>query len=253
MDIGEELLVSGAEVHRVEDTITRILNSFGATRVDVFSITSSMVVTVQMSDGEIYTETRRIRSLGTNFLKLERLNQLSRQICAHKLEPHEIRRELDEIAKTKTRPLWLECLMYGIITAAFAPFFAAAAGEFSTVTGVFIVEAAVSFLIGFVLRLVVHFSDSIVRNLFFSKFISTFYVTAAAFLFVKLGVIGKTDYVIIANIMTLIPGIALTNAIRDMFTGDSIAGIIRLLEASLTAIAMAAGYFAFVFIGGIAV
>ena len=36
MMIGEELLISGAEVGRVEDTIRRICISYGAERVDVF-------------------------------------------------------------------------------------------------------------------------------------------------------------------------------------------------------------------------
>ena len=43
--------------------------------------------------------------------------------------------------------------------------------------------------------------------------------------------------------MTLIPGIGLTNALRDLFTGDSIAGLLRSIEAVLTALAIAAGYF----------
>ena len=41
-----------------------------------------------------------------------------------------------------------------------------------------------------------------------------------------------------------------TNALRDLFTGDSIAGILRSLEAVLSAVGIAAGYFLFVFITG---
>ena len=46
MTIGEQLLISGAEVGRVEDTIRRICLAYGAERVDVFSITSSIVTTM---------------------------------------------------------------------------------------------------------------------------------------------------------------------------------------------------------------
>ena len=70
MNIGEELLVSGAEIHRVEDSVNRILIALGASRVDTFIITSSMVVTVYTSDGEVYTETRRITDAGTDFEKI---------------------------------------------------------------------------------------------------------------------------------------------------------------------------------------
>ena len=71
-----------------------------------------------------------------------------------------------------------------------------------------------------------------------------------AFLAVKIGVIEKVDKIIIGNIMTLIPGIGLTNAIRDLFTGDSIAGLLRSIEAVLIALAIAAGYFLVAVLGG---
>ena len=52
MDIGEQMLLCGAEVHRVEDSIERMCHAFEAERVDVFIITSSMVVTVFLPSGE---------------------------------------------------------------------------------------------------------------------------------------------------------------------------------------------------------
>ncbi len=67
MDIGEQLLVCGAEVHRVEDSVKRICRAFGAVRTDVFIITSSMVATVHFADGETCTQTRRILSTGNDF------------------------------------------------------------------------------------------------------------------------------------------------------------------------------------------
>lgn len=46
MDNGEQMLVCGAEVHRVEDSVERMCYALGVKRIDVFIITSSMVVTV---------------------------------------------------------------------------------------------------------------------------------------------------------------------------------------------------------------
>ena len=60
------------------------------------------------------------------------------------------------------------------------------------------------------------------------------------------------DTVIIGNVMPLIPGIGLTNALRDLFIGDSIAGVLRFIEAMLAAIAIAAGYFLVTAFGGFA-
>ena len=71
-----------------------------------------------------------------------------------------------------------------------------------------------------------------------------------SFFAVKFGWITSVDKIIIGNIMTLIPGIGLTNALRDLFTGDSIAGLLRSIEAVLTALAIAAGYFLVAVLGG---
>ena len=50
--------------------------------------------------------------------------------------------------------------------------------------------------------------------------------------------------------MTLIPGVGFTNALRDLFAGDSITGILRLIEALLLAFVIACGYIITTFVFG---
>ena len=78
MTIGEQLLCCGAEVGRVEDTIRRICLAYGATRADVFSITSSIVTTIYGEDFGICTQTRRVPGMSNDLGRLDDLNQLSR-------------------------------------------------------------------------------------------------------------------------------------------------------------------------------
>jgi uncharacterized membrane protein YjjP (DUF1212 family) len=113
-----------------------------------------------------------------------------------------------------------------------------------------IVEALVSLLVGALTRFVILFTDKAVRNKILSKFLSSLMATILAYAAHKTGIIAIVDAVIIGNIMTLIPGIGLTNAFRDLFTGDSISGLLRTIEAALTALAIAAGYFIVAFFGG---
>ena len=239
MDIGEHMLRAGAEVHRVEDSVKRMALSLGASRVDVFIITSSMVVTVFVDEGNPITQTRRITSSSTDYEKIHRLNDLSRKICEKKPSADEIEADLAAAISCKSYPFPLEMICYALIAGAFTVFFGGNAAD-----------AAVSFVIGALLRLVVHFSEKIMSNKIFSKFFSSFTATLFAFAALSLGLIEGVDKVMIGNIMLLIPGIGLTNAIRDLFTGDSIAGLFRSIEAALTALAIAAGYFAVVFLGG---
>lgn len=243
MDIAEEMLISGAEVHRAEDSVRRMCTAVGAKRTDVFIITSSMVATVHTKDGESLTQTRRITSSGTDIERLHRLNSLSRRICNDCPAVESVRNELKDIKSCKTYPLWLEYLAYAVIAASFTLFFG---GNFK--------EALVSFPVGLLLKLVVVVTDKTMPNKFFAKFICTFLATASAFLAVKVGFIASVDKVIIGNIMTLIPGIGLTTALRDLFTGDSIAGLLRSIEAVLIALAIAGGYFlCMLTVGGVAV
>ncbi len=234
-DIGEQMLVSGAEVHRVEDSVNRMCTSLGALRVDCFIITSSMVITVHDDEGNVYTQTRRIQSLGIDYHKLNKLNSLSRYICTHTPTVEVIREEIRRIEQSKSYPFWAECAAYAVISCAFTLFF-----------GGRLVESLLSALIGLALRFVVAFSDRFVGNVIFTKFLSSLSITALSYLTTVGGIVSSPDTIIIGNIMLIIPGLGFTNALRDLFTGDSIAGSLRFLEAVLSATAIAGGYFIFV-------
>jgi uncharacterized membrane protein YjjP (DUF1212 family) len=42
--------------------------------------------------------------------------------------------------------------------------------------------------------------------------------------------------------MLLIPGVVLTNSLRDLISGDTNSGLLRLFEAIITALAIAIGF-----------
>ena len=73
LDLGEILLKAGAEVSRIEDTIIRIGIAYGFRKVDVFTITSSIVLTVRTAENEIITQTRRISGVLTDMNKIEKV------------------------------------------------------------------------------------------------------------------------------------------------------------------------------------
>ena len=242
MDIGELMLINGAEVHRVEDSVRRMCTALGYDRIDVFIITSSMVVTVFKGE-ESKTQTRRIVVSTTDLEKIHRLNDLSRKICSHSFDSaEEIKAESQSIMQQKNYPLWLECLAYALISGSFAIFF-----------GGTLADGGVSFFIGLTARILIYFAERARMNKMFIKFISCFFATSLAIVATRLHFVSSVDKAIIGNIMTLIPGVGLTNALRDLFTGDSIASLLRFIEAILTALAIAAGYFVATFLfGGVA-
>ncbi len=242
MDIGERMLVCGAEISRVEESIQRMGKAFGAARVDAFIITSSMVVTLHDGEHHAYTQTRRVQTIGMDIEALHALNALSRRICADRLSVEAAEAAFQKVERGKSYPKWVRILSYGVISGAFALFFG---GGWR--------DGAVSFGIGLLLAVAVLLCERAQLNKIFAKFFCTFFATVLAFAAMKAGAITTVDHTIIGFIMTLIPGVGLTNALRDLFVGDSIAGLLRTIEAVLFALAIAGGYLLAAFLmGGLA-
>ena len=88
LDVGEHILKSGGEIHRVEDTVDRVCRSFGAEHVEVFTIPSLIIASVRMPGGGHSQQMRRIYETRNNMLLLEQLNEISRELCCGQRYPH---------------------------------------------------------------------------------------------------------------------------------------------------------------------
>ena len=231
LDIGEQMLISGAEVGRVESAIRYICNAYGSSRTDVFTITSSIVVSITDETGNHCTQTRRITGTHTNLTRLHRLNDLSRNICARTPDYEYVQQQLCGICSQRAYPLWLEILATGLIGFSFAIFF-----------GGSLTDGLVAALLGFGLRLTTWLLQKAAMNAVFVNVVSAFLLSLGAISLVRAGIGHDANKIIIGNIMFLIPGIALTNSLRDMISGDIMTGMLRFLDAVLVAAAIAAGY-----------
>ena len=107
MDIGMQMLLSGAQISRVEDSIGRICKALGAVETHVFSVTSGIIVTAFDAKGNSATQLRRIHAGSLNMNRLEKLNQLSRDICANRITDAEIPARLQKIQTESGLPLWM--------------------------------------------------------------------------------------------------------------------------------------------------
>ena len=63
LNLAEIMLTNGAEVSRVEETLNRMGHAYGAIQMNVFAITSSIIVTMLFPEGEEYTQTHRITTI----------------------------------------------------------------------------------------------------------------------------------------------------------------------------------------------
>ena len=231
LDIGEEMLLCGAEIHRVEECIDRIGKAYRAQRTDVFAVNSVIIVTLVSENGESATLTRRIRQSSVDLERLDRFNSLSREICATRPEADWIREKIAALRVQKTRyPQKIRFFAYLLIAFSFAMFFEGSWKEA-------VLSAAVAALLYFFQR----FQEKMAWNPLLVSLVSSFYMCVLSMLFARI-FSQPVERIIIGNIMILIPGVALTTSLRDMVVGDSISGLLRFFEACMSALAIAGGY-----------
>lgn len=239
--MGEALQNCGAEVYRVEDTLNRIGYAYGAEDVNVFVITSSIVLTLKMPQQEPQTQTcRLVKSSGYDLLMLERLNAFSRQICVTTPSVDKIHRQLDAILEQTVDPR--QTLLGSVLAAAsFAVFFGG-----TVLDG--LLAGGVAVLIWLMKEKLAPFCLNEIEF----QFVASFLGGAVVFLLCAVLPGLNADKVMVGDIMLLIPGIMLTNSIRDILLGDIISGLLRLTEALLLAAALALGIMAAIWlVGGI--
>lgn len=231
LEIGTEMLLSGAEVSRVEDSIERICKSFGAERVDVLTITASIICTIYTKDYGPVTQSRRIHGQQTNLHRLEELNQLSRKICMERLNREEVREELDTILNRRGFSFFTLMCMFALASGMFSLFFGGSVGD-----------AIASACIGVMIKWMDATSKKMRINTFLSALLCSLIGGVLAAVFVYMGLGDSMSMISIGNIMLLIPGLALTNSMRDMFSGDTVSGTMRFVESILLAMTIAFGF-----------
>ncbi len=232
LDIAEEMLVAGAEVNRVEDSIERMLTAYGCDfdRVNAFIMTINIQVTFEDPDGNIITQIRRVKRSDTNFDRLDYLNDLSRYVCANTPALDELRARYLEVMNRPHNPGWIKYLSSVMVAGGFAVFFGG-----SVFDG--FCSAVVGMLIVFLQKKLSRFNINQMAIIFFTSVIA-----GLASIFICALGLANLDKVLIGEIMLLIPGVAMTNSVRDMLLGDIATGLTKLANALLIAGAIAMGF-----------
>ena len=230
INIGEQLLVSGAEISRVEDTIRRICNAYGIRQSHIFSIASCIIVTLETKERKWITQTRRILSYGTDMWKLDRLNDLSRRICATQPSFEVIDREYEKILKGPTYSPAVQCGIYAMTAGAFAIFF-----------GGNLWDGFASLFVGALIRVTLYALSAIKLKAIFSNILCSLISGMACILVCYLGIGQHVEMIMIGNIMLLIPGGSLYYAMDAALRRDMPQFIVKGQAAIGLAIALAAG------------
>ena len=228
--IAYHLALSGAETFRIEETMRRIIGAYGI-ECQAFAIPNCVMVSLEAANGKPLMVMKRVGFHGNDLEAVEKLNALSRRICAETPAP--------EVAAQ-----WLKETLAGRRTYSAAAYylgnFLGAAG-FCPVFGGTMRDSLWAGLMGLIIGFVTRQMDRWETNPFFSTITAAFAMAVPAYLAAGFHLIDYVDAVIIGSLMILVPGLLITNSMRDIIYGDTNSGINRIVQVLLSALAIAMG------------
>lgn len=230
VEVGDAMLRNGAEIYRIEDTIIRILEAYDVEEFDVYVLSNGIFASANENKDDACSMVRHVPLGSVNLGKVAALNQLTRDICEHRCSLIDSWDRLDKCKQLPSYPKSLLMLCCGV-----------GSGCFCYLFGGKVVDSLFACLIGFILQIFLfrcqkHKFSKVMTNIFGSLI-----VTALSMIITATGLKVLQDKIIIGALMPLVPGIAFTTSIRDLYNGDYLSGTIHLIDALVTAVCIAIG------------
>lgn len=224
---GRIILENGGETYRVEDTVCKICEAYGF-EAQCFATITGIMASIKAKNDIPLSLTERISSRTTNLDKIHRVNGIARE--AVNFSPDELMALLKRVDRIKTyskrRNFFASCLG----AASFTGMFGGSPKDFLG-----------SLIIGGLIFFLKELFDKLELNPYLMYSSGGALTSLCAISFEKMNIIDSIDITTIGSIMLLVPGMAITNAVRDIIAGDLVAGMTRAAEAFIIASCLALG------------
>ena len=225
---GRLMMESGAETYRAEDTMDRMAISQELTQSQSFVTPTGIIFS---GNKNLPTRLVRINARTTDLGKIASVNNVSRKLAFRDITIEEAYSELKQIEEEhKTYPFWIQIVAAAIASGAFLLLFS---GK--------LIDVPTALLAGGIGYAIADRLEIRTRVKFFAEFFAAFVVTVIATISVATGLGSEIDTIIIGSVMPLVPGLLITNAVRDLMAGSFVSGLSKGAEAFLTAFAIGAG------------
>ena len=230
-EIGVQLVRFGGEIQRAEDTVRRLFAAYGL-EGEVFAVPNCVWASVRTPDGRIHARMRRVPPIATNIEGIERLNDLSRRLCADPPADPALLREYcrETVAGLPSYPTALMLGGYFLGAFSFTLFFFGG-----------LIEATAAGLAGLAAGAVLLLLGRARANAFMTTLASSLVLAAVAYGLLALGAPVNIEVTIAGGLMVLVPGLVFTSFMSDLLTGDMLAGLATFARAVLSAAAIALG------------
>lgn len=225
--IATKLIECGDEVNRVEEIINDIIISEGFKEPNVFGISTGLFYSFK-DDKQIYTDVIRINKRGTNLKDIIIYTDIANKIINKEITIQNAIENIKNI-KSKKHPI-IKILSAGLST-----------GFFSLLYGGNKIDFSIAFICGLVIQMItMTFKRTNIFH-FLNSLICSFITTIIAIISIRVLNKGNLNNIVIGSIMLILPGLTLTNSIKDVLMGNLVAGTSRLSEAFFIALAISIG------------
>lgn len=226
---GEILLCSGAEIYRVEDTILRIFRSYNV-ECECFVLLTGIFISAEGTDGETVTVIKRLKGHTINLHRIDLVNTFSRNLEIHPLPYSEAMGILKTIQNAPSYSFYSKLGCAGLTAFVYTLLFK---GK--------LLDACAALIISMVIFTIKEKMSEIGLVQFFEFFISGLLAGTLSLIATLLFPILDVYKIIIGAIMILVPGVAITNGIKDALYGDTVSSLYRISEAAFISVAIGAG------------
>ena len=227
------ILESGGETYRAEETVERMCAGLGMRHVEVLALPTGLMLTLTTEEQQTVTRLVRVRNRSIDLGRIDACNAISRQVAAGKLTAWEALDRLKQLHGAQKDRWWKKWLL--ILASALS------AASFTVMLGGGGKEFVVSFFCGALVQLLLPPLKKMRVPVLISSMIAGALTTLMAQVSTLLLPGVAIAPVISGAIMPLLPGLAVTNAMRDTIRGDLVSGGARVIEAILSVMMLAAG------------
>ena len=213
------LLKNGAEIFRVQETMTRILCAYGVTDNNVYVISNGIFATEGEGTEHALSLVRHVPLGGVNLSRIDAVNTISREICEGRWTTDEA-----EALLTRAETLTPEKPLTHVFACALG------AASFCYLFGGSLLDSAAAFPIGLLLQIYL-FAAQKRRSGFMPYIWGSGLVTLLSGLLSALFPALSASWVVIGGIVPMVPGVTFTTSIREFFNGDYLSGVIHCICA----------------------
>ncbi len=227
LSVGKMLLSSGAESYRVEETIERICKAYNL-QCECMVTAKGVLLSIVDNNNEKVTSLKKVKTRGVDLARIDRLNSFSRSLQDDPMPYDEAKEKLKEIDSLPFFTLPVRIVAAGMTSFVYSLFFNGT-----------IYDAIVSTFISMAIYYMLDKVSKVGFFQFFQFFFAGFIIGISSLIAENIfPLVSRGGNIITGGIMILVPGVPLTNGIKDIIYDDFMSGIVKFGEAMLVVTAM---------------